>query len=125
MPIHGNYSVTIRQEVRGKAVTFTARGSFQENETDINGAFEYSPAGTGANLTSALAKLDQYRIKCEGFRRGDLVQLRFDNTMVDVDHFGACMMSVQEGGVWSGQWVGYSPENQGIITGDISMIPLP
>lgn len=122
--LNGNYSVTVRQEIRGKAVTLTVRGAFAETESGIQGSFEYSPTSTGAELKSALSELDLYQIKCDGFRRGTLVQLHFDNTLDHVHHFGACMVAAEKSGAWSGQWVGYSPENQGIITGDISLIPV-
>ena len=122
--LNGNYSVTVRQEIRGKAVTLTVRGAFAETESGIQGSFEYSPTSTSAELKSALSELDLYQIKCDGFRRGTLVQLHFDNTLDHVHHFGACMLAAEKSGAWSGQWVGYSPENQGIITGDISLIPV-
>ena len=91
--LNGTYSVTVRQEIRGKAVTFTVRGAFAETESGIQGSFEYSPTSTGAELKSALSELDLYQIKCDGFRRGTLVQLHFDNTLDHVHHFGACMGS--------------------------------
>lgn len=117
----GTYDVTITQPMRGETITYTVLGEMQEDFHGISGRFIFLPRQIGAPVKSELRNRDKHYMNCRGFRKGDFVQLDYINNTVDVPQFGAAILTITSPEVLEGKIVGHSPENNGIMVGEVTM----
>ena len=64
---------------------------------------------------------DKHYLNCRGFRKGDYLQLNYNNTMAPVAQFGAAVLTIVSENKLVGKIVGHSPENDGTMVAEVTM----
>ena len=118
--LSGEWSVNVVQPLGKDMVDYDVACHMKQQGDNLEGKMKFDLSQSRFKDKLQLEQGEQFDIPFKGVLKNEELYIHYDNGNDEVSQYGSAILSIQQDGSLTGKFVGHSPENQGVMTGELT-----